>query len=152
MDKLYWDKRTRRRDIPLFYLFWIVAVIPVVFILLTAIDAFRLLTFYLAAGGLSVKVTVALEKFFVFFVGVASVGFVVFIQEYFYGGLGKGLLLFRFLRVLGIEFLILAVISISFVLLPTRQEIFVLSAGIAEFVIGIVLMVFSYKILKRVKQ
>lgn len=93
-------------------------------------------------------VATLIEKVLVVTVGLVILSFIVFIQDYFYKGIGKNILLGRFLKVLGIGLLILFVFNFIVVLLSPQQGILLLYPGL-ELIIGAILTIYSFRALEK---
>ncbi len=72
-----------------------------------------------------------IEKVLVVIIGVVVLGFIVFVQDYFYKALGRNLLFKRFFRILGIELIALAVLMVWH-FLPVKMPLPVALGGLPQ--------------------
>jgi hypothetical protein len=148
MNDLASDKKIRWYHWTLSYLSWIVTVASAFIIFFMARTAIRILSFdFIRKEWMEQGVAVLFEKVIIIIVGLVILGFIVFVQDYFYKALEKNLLLKRVLRILGIELLIIFLLNI-FIVIPqcfSPEGINLLLLIGAELIVGVVLTIFSFR-------
>jgi hypothetical protein len=145
MDDLGLDKKIKWQSWFLFYALWSLVVILGFVIFFAARAAFRMLLFDFALREwISLAVANLIEKVLVVIIGVVVLGFIVFVQDYFYKALSKNLLLNRFTRVLGIGLLVLFVFNAMLVIWASFSFAGMILVGL-ELVAGLIFLIFSFR-------
>ncbi len=147
MDELGLDKRIKWYHTVLFYLSWALSVVFGIVIFFMARTVLRMLFFnFVLNEWIGQAVATLFDKVFVVVVGVAILGFIVFVQDYFYKGLIKNVFFKRVLRVLGIELLIVFISNVLIAIpkfsSPEKASLLLLIG--AELLTGTVLIIFSF--------
>lgn len=148
MDDLDLDKKIKWYQWVPFYFFWGITVVLWFVIFFMARTAFRMLLFDFASKEwISWAMAHLAEKVLVVIIGVVVLGFIVFVQDYFYKAFGKGFLLQRFLHILGIQILTIFVFN-TIIVIPkclSPEGINLLLLIGFELVAGLVLMVYPFR-------
>ena len=143
------NKRIKWHHHILMYFYWVIVILFAIVILFMARTAFRYLLFNFAVSGLQGQAIIAfLEKILVLVVGIATLSFIIFTQDYFYKAIGQNLLSRRFLRILGIEFLTLFVFNTIIILFSLHRGTLLLFP-VFEFIIGALLILCPFRFLEK---
>lgn len=138
------NKKARWHHYVLVYFYWFITVVMAFGILFMARTAFRTLLFNIMTTGLQGQAMAnLLEKILILVIAVVILCFIIFTEDYFYKAVGQKLLLNRFLRILGIELLVLFVFN-TIIFVPSGKEVLLLIPAL-ELVAGVFMMVWSFK-------
>jgi hypothetical protein len=148
MDDIASDKKIKWYHWLFSYLSWFLTVALGFVIFFMVRTTIRIVLFdFIMKEWLEQGVAIFFEKFLVLIAGLVILGFIVFIQDYFYRALAQNLLLKRLLRVLGIELLVVFVFN-AFIVVPKYFS----SGGMNlllligfELAAGVFLLIFSFR-------